>query len=247
MAIAIDQVTDTQAASVDMTNVSSLSWATHDVAGTNRLLVCIVHTLVDNAFVPNGASAVEWDSTGTPQALAKLIEINASSGGRDSGVEIWYLVNPNAVTNGTITITLEGTMHVASATLISFTGVDQSTPLDEAGGEGSVDAAGTDWSDTIDTATANAWVIQGITGKLAASGITQDNGQTEFNDYDTAGATDTMAWSDAYLGPIATPGTQTLGVSSMAGDDIAGALMAIKPAADAAVLRQSRLMTMGIG
>src|SRR3990167_5667198 len=133
--LAIDQMTNTSVEGVDMTAVSSLAWSTHDVDGANRYHVCVVHTLVDNAFIPNGATGVEWDSGGTPQAMSKIIEINASSGGRDSGVEIWGLVAPNAVTNGTITITLEGEMHVASATLISFTGVDQSTSLDEAGGE----------------------------------------------------------------------------------------------------------------
>lgn len=197
-------------------------------------LVCGIHSFVDG---DGTATGVTYNTTET---LTQVRQDLAVSGGRDPASEIWYLVAPS-VTTANVAITLATTNHVAAATCLVLSGVDQTTPMDETGGEGSVDPTGVSHSDTIDTATANAWVFQSVSGKGAAAGITQDNGQTELTDTDTAGAAETLAWSDAYLGPIATPGTNTLGVSSMFADDICLSLAAIKPAA--AATRRVMLIT----
>ena len=222
MAIAIVSTSDTATAAIDMTSVLSLTWSHTVAAGSNKLLVVMLHTLVDGNV---GASGVTFNG----DAMTELRDEVAVSGGRDSGAEVWYLINPDVAT-GDIVVTLNTTMHVASATAVDFTGVDQSTPFEA--NEGSVDAGGDTVTDDITTLTDGALVIQCMSGVQAAAGVTQDSGQTEWTDNDTAGATDTLTWCDAYES-IATAGLNSFATSGWAADDVCIILGAIKPASSA--------------
>lgn len=225
MAIAIVATTNTSSEVVDMTAVSSITLTGLTVSGSNTALFLLLHTLRDGS---GGASAVSWDSAGTPQAMTKIRTDIASSGGTDSCSEVWRLVAPTAG-NKSLAVTLNANMHVAAATLVCLSGVNQSTPAEA--NEGSVDAGGGDVTDDITTLTNGALVLQCMSGKTAAGGVSQDSGQTEWVDVDTAGATDTLAWCDAYES-IATAGLNSFATSGWGADDVAISLVAVKPAAD---------------
>ena len=94
----------------------------HTVSGTNRLLV--VGVSLDNDWQEYVAS-VTWN--GTP--LSHVVSISMSD---DARAEIWYLKAPETGTYDVV-ITLDGDetdpTQYSHAGVISFTGVDQTTPL----------------------------------------------------------------------------------------------------------------------
>lgn len=90
-------------------------------SGSNRALVCIITRKDGSAY----ATGVSSDVNG---ALTMLSRTNDAGAGFGLSIEIWYLANPTAGAH-TVTATWAAAAHVRIH-VVSFTGVDQSTPVD---------------------------------------------------------------------------------------------------------------------
>ena len=213
----------------DQTGVTSLGGTITIPSSSNGVMIVRIATM---ALDFGGASAVTWDG----QSLTKIrSDISNPDGGRDPNSEIWYLIAPNAAT-GTFTTALNGdptVTHVAHCSIDVFEGIDQSSPLDETGGEGTNQTSGTTITDSITTSTAGALIIGVVANKSTntsgSGGCTPDTGQTEDYDLDIAGATDWLTPIGGYE-IISSPGAESMGWSSLVSDDSTISLAAFKPA-----------------
>lgn len=102
-------------------NVVNLSIPT----GADRILV--VTTRVANDGGDCRVNSVKWNVGSTSQTLTRVGCQNASNAG---SVAIWYLVNPNT---GSGTIAVENQNLPITTIASSWTGVDQTTPLENRG------------------------------------------------------------------------------------------------------------------
>jgi len=115
---------------------SSYSFSHTVSSGSNRMLVVVVHGM--NGQV--GDNPFDIDSvTFNGDSMTKQIENDSDSNSRNYATAIFTLINPD-VTTANVTVTLGESVddHVASA--MTFTGVDDSTPVGEIIGN---DTAGT--------------------------------------------------------------------------------------------------------
>lgn len=132
---------------------ASYSWA-HTVAGTDRLLLVAVHMEI---FPLPSVSGITYNGVA-------LTYINGMQGGSSGRAELWYLVNPALGTNN-IVVTLAGTVFTNTfAGAVSLSGVNQSTPIETAGGVTNAGAsADTDTVEVVVTTVhPGAWVIAGF-------------------------------------------------------------------------------------
>ncbi len=143
--IAKDVATSAQAGG----SQSSISWSHTVAAGLNLILVVETSILEDVAV-----SNIKYNNV----ALTKIR--NDSVGANKARTEIWYLVNPSTGSN-TVAVTLASTLsasHGITAGAISFSGVDQTNPIDA--NTGNTDAVGSSSiSDSITTVANNAWIV----------------------------------------------------------------------------------------
>lgn len=175
-------------------------------------------------------------------ALTKIIREN--DGVRNATVEIWYLKAPASGSN-TVSITLTGgTATFFDAVCISYTGVDQTTPIDIAGIGTVVVSSSTTVSLSPTTVTNNAWAIDcldaGGTPTMAVTGgqtidvnSTNSNGEKLCVSHKlvaAAGST-TVSWS-------MTPSTSGAAAYAVA---------ALRPAAATNLFRPPDLSGMGSG
>ncbi len=142
----------------------SQSWL-HTASGTNRLLVVVVHGNTQARRV------ISVTYGGTPLTYKDRIDGGPTT---YAWVEIWYLTAP-ATGAQTITVTLDAPDTVNwTATSISFTNVDQTTPLGT-----SITAIGTDAAPTVNVSSAaNNLVVSSVTyddvgGKILTVGAGQ--------------------------------------------------------------------------
>ena len=122
-AIAVDNVTSIEIPSGTPNPVTF----SHTVSGSDRLL------LVSVASRPNNTDAIVEVVTGITYAGQPLLFVGAEAQGTDNArIEIWQRVNPPLGPN-TVAITFNDPFDVADeaavAGAVSFTGVDQTTPL----------------------------------------------------------------------------------------------------------------------
>lgn len=196
------------ASSLKTANTNSFSW-THTVSGKQGILlvgISIANTgLQVNSVRYNGAL---------------LLPTSSASNAGNGRVEIWYLVAPTLGSN-TVSVILSGaTSAVAGA--FSFTGVDQTNPLD--GVPGYIFVSGNNpASVTITTVTNNAWVIDTLAANFAAAVGAGQNQQWNANNVVTgAGST---------KGPISPAGSTTMSWTVGAPRRWALGAVALKPAA----------------
>lgn len=203
-----------------MTDVPTLTYPITTTTVTNGALFVSVHTLtLDTA---DGASGVTFNG----DAMTKVTNsgITSDGSGYDPYVEWWYLANPDVGSGLNIVVTLNTqTTRPAASAAIFMSGVDQATTT-EAVETGT--STTTSLSDSITTISENAYVLQANGGKGAASGATQDNGQTEIMDSDQVG-TDTF-WVGAAYKDAGAAGAETMGISSVTGDDNVQSLVEVK-------------------
>ena len=115
-AVAVDAESD-----VSGGNVSSLSWS-HTTSGNNRLLIVSVGMA---RIEPLSVSGITYG--GTPLTLIGVSDNTCCTPGRPR-VEMWKLVAPATGTN-TVVVTLSGTNDSVIGAAVSYTGVNQTTPL----------------------------------------------------------------------------------------------------------------------
>src|SRR5438445_1905879 len=170
--IAVDNLA-TSAVSTDSSGLVTISFTVG--TGANRLL--IVGGTVDNSAI----TGVTYGGTALTQAVADTLKPLTS---------IWYLVNP---TSGTASVVVTSTASKGAVIgVISFTGVDQTTPVpttaknDNAGGTTSPATV------SITNANANAWVMD-VAGSSNGGGLT--NGASTTQQWSIAGSANSGASS----------------------------------------------------
>lgn len=165
---------------------SSYSWS-HTCTGSNRILIVSVSTL----------SALATVNTITYNGVS-LTRVRLDSDSVAIGTEIWRLVAP-ATGSNTIAVTLSGAC-VSGSSASSYTGVNQTTPIDANNGNtGTTGAGGGSSTLTVTSATNNTWAVDAIV--TADTTITVHSGQTQRNNI--TGAAGSGAQSDK--GPVASP------------------------------------------
>lgn len=180
----------------DRNNQSSVSW-NFTTAGVNRLL------LVGISLRRNNSQTV---SSVTYGGVA-LTFIGAIDSDPQVRVEMWYLPGP-ALGSNSLSVNLSGNSRFVAG-VVSFNGVDQTTPLELPASFNSAQSANPSVSMT--TASVNAWVV-------ATLGVESNSGQT-------LGASLSPLWDNpspgnpriqgaaAYQGPVSPAGMVTLGWS----------------------------------
>ena len=142
-------------------NVTTLTLSSHVVdAGSNRVLVVGVGW---RAFGAETVSSVVWDAAVVNEALTSLRTDTAPSSGYRT--EFFYKVGPTAKT-ADVTITLSGASGRVIGGASNYQGVDQSTPVEAEGGNGSDSASSL--TSTVTTLTDNAWLVA-VTGQRGAN------------------------------------------------------------------------------
>ncbi|MEE9203057.1 MAG: hypothetical protein V3U31_07680 [Dehalococcoidia bacterium] len=148
------------AVTTDAADASSFSFS-HTVSGRNTLIVVAVH----GDSVGNTASSASYGGN----ALTEAVSLTHSGG--KPYVSIWYLVAPPTGSN-TVSVTLTAADKFTIAA-ISFTGVDQTTPID-----GATSAEGTNNPSLPVSSETNDLVLDAMVSIEAASGGV-GSGQTQ--------------------------------------------------------------------
>jgi hypothetical protein len=230
MAVAVDAVSFD-----DTTFVLSGSWA-HTIAGADRIL--IVGIFLRHNTTPTVAS-VSW-SLGGGEALTKLRHDDAGVRAR---TEIWYKVAPTAGA-GTISVTFTGTYEDGYAGAISFTGVDQANPFDDADGAGNTGSAATSASADITTSSAGSWPFAVLGKQFATGDVTIGGGHTQLWNQDMVNADGRSA--GARTGAAVSASTTTFSWTWTTNANWAISIAAVK-ATGAAVLQIERTVFDYIG
>ncbi len=161
-AIAYDTSTSSKASSG-----TSVSWSHTTTSGSNLLLV--VGVFVEDATAGDRAvSSVTYNSVN----MTRLVTQDYSGGGMNA--EIWYLVNPSTGAN-TVNVTLGGTVDDVFAGATTYTGVDQTTPMESYAG---LNGYNSPTSITIRAYGANSWLYSVIGNASSNSNIDVDSSTT---------------------------------------------------------------------
>ena len=108
------------------TSVSSRN-ITHTLSGTNRLLLVAV-----SLGASGGSYAVRTVSSVSAGTGLTRVGLRTNYFACSCRTEIWSLVAPDTATNGTVVVYFSGAMGTYQQAIVgvmSFTGVDQTTPL----------------------------------------------------------------------------------------------------------------------
>ncbi len=150
--------------------VSSLSWSHTTGSGSNRLLIVGVTLHPSSPFFPASVSSVTYGSQ-------SLTQIRTDTGGGNTiRSDLWYLVAPASGTN-TITVTLS---FFTSAKIVAgactYTGVDQTSPLDVATGAGGSGSSSSP-SQSITVNTNGCWIVGNLAALGDNSAVSEGSGQ----------------------------------------------------------------------
>lgn len=157
--------------------------------------------------------------------VAMTLRRRYDDGTRLATSEIWYLVNPPSGANNVAITKSEATAGMSSVAL-TLSGVDQTTPI-EADGANVVFGTHTTHSGSVTTATANAWVVDGLFGTTGTP--TATSSQTRRS------SSTPLPGGDVYTigtrGPVATPGSEAASWSfSSTGNASNMIVVSVKPA-----------------
>ncbi|MBI3812387.1 MAG: hypothetical protein HY283_09330 [Nitrospirae bacterium] len=198
-------------------NTASLTWSHTVGAGSNSILV------VGVSILNNSSQTV----TGVTYAGVPLTLIGSQNNGTNARVELWYRLVPATGANNVV-VTLSAAAAVVGGA-VSFTGVDQTSPVDaSAFNSGNI----TPVTVTITTVTNNAWVVD-VLASLASSAntVTAAAGQTERWNV-AIGGNPNARGAGSTKGPISPAGAVTMSWSLTGGPPRRSAIgaVALKPA-----------------
>jgi len=214
------------------TNVTTTNKLTHSLShtvsttGTNRALVVTI-TLYDFSTIPQSNSV-----TYGGQAMTLVDRQTISTTFNKAAVEMWYLLNPPTVIN-TIQANFNTTVDNLTMGGISLKGVKQAAP----------EAQVKSWGDSLlatvslNTTTANAWVIDALYYDASTSSVSFGSGQTQRYKNSTGGDTHASSYkSDSPAGAISMQWTKTSGFA----EEWALMAAAFVPAIGGAMLERER-------
>jgi hypothetical protein len=200
MAIAFDA-----AASGNNDNNTGVTFALNVVSAANGIIV--VNVVVDDPTLGDRTvSSVTWNS----RSLTNIAGATVDSSPNRS--EIWYLLNTTDTGSHNVVVTMGGTCGGIGAGAMSFTGVDQGSPIDASTAQSGTGSP----SKAITTVADNAFIAEGCLINTSSASLAVNSGQTQkWNVLDT---TDGIQFAGGYKGPITPAGSNTeswnAGVSS---------------------------------
>lgn len=224
MAIALET------AGADLTNAATSATYSATVSGSDTVLL---------VGVMRGVNLTSIDSV-TYNGVA-LTQINTqNTGGSTFGQQaLYYLKNPATGANN-IVITCSGTAHFIYSAYGVYSGVDQTTVIEPAGGNTS-SATATSVAASVTTVADNDWVV-GIHGRWDTAGGTI-----------TAGTNTTLQtasnwneWIDTNA-PQTPAGSKTVNINNSSSELMGLNIVALIPAAVSAVTPTPTLLTLNVG
>lgn len=187
-------------------NGNALSWAHTVGAGANRLLVVALSLRHTGA---QAATAVTYNGTNLTPLIIRTNNNNAR-------VELWYLINPPSGT-ANVAITWSGASTRAVGGAMSFSGVDQTTPLEDPEGATGNSTAGSAVSITVTTTMRGVWVIDAVASRTGLN-MTIAGGRMERWNIATGGGNSGRAVGAASTrGPIVFPAAITMNWTASGG------------------------------
>jgi len=194
---------------------SSITW-THVVgSGSNRFMVIGISVRTVTVFV--SSVAVDGQSATFLRSDVRGTEVKG---------EIWYLINPNMGTK-TVNVTLSG-VSKASGGSVSYTGVEQTSPIDN---HGSVSYGGTTASISLTTTTNNDWIFSNLAICGTATISAHGSGQVHrYYQVGTGGAGSSRAGADGDDKPTTAPSSYTMSWNMSFWSDVIAQSVALKPA-----------------
>lgn len=188
MAIAFDAVST----ATNATDPTSLTWS-HTCSGSDRILIVGTSTESDTGgHTAQTVSGITYNGVALTKIRSDYIT--------DNGTELWYLVAPSTGANN-IVVTMTAVVDGLYGAGLSFTGVDQSNPIDNHNG---TTTTGLSISQSITTNVADAMIVNIVQDYNSAAVFTPDGDQTQrFNaattgDFTTAGGTRLVGAAGSY-------------------------------------------------
>lgn len=183
---------------------TTFTWS-HTCTGSNLILAVRITTRSNGGGGSGHPTSVTYNTV----ALTEGPNISPSGGTSPSFTYtgIWYLKAP-ATGSHTVSVTISeaGTSGFTFGSSSSFSGVDQTTPIDNSG----VTAANSSTSVptlSITTVAANAWIVDGL-GYYEFSNSNETPTSPQVQDYQSGTSLD-LKLASSYKGPIAVPAATT--------------------------------------
>ena len=189
-AIAFDATANHQASNTG----TSETWTHTTSTGSDRILIVGVTTRGDDGTAaPNG---VTYDSVSMTKIRDDSYSVSNSS--------LWRLVAPATGSNAIVVSWTTNAVRLVAGSM-SFTGVDQTNPIDsDNGATGSSTAP----SVTLTTVAANAWGVDNLGIRTSSSEtVTIDVGDTEVERWNLLQVANGLRGSGSHRGPLVTPGS----------------------------------------
>lgn len=188
-------------------------------SGTQRLMAAVAVGLRP------ALGSWAWNSLTFNGATLTQQAANDSAGSnRNVRVATWTLVNPPAGAAYQVSAMPSAGLVAAMLILMSFTGVDQSTPVGNSGTDAGLKAA---YSASITTGVANAWLIGGAGVRNGTLSWTPGTGMTEVVDQPSGGSsTDDVSGFGGYRA-CGAAGSYAFAATASAGTPV-GALAAVE-------------------
>jgi hypothetical protein len=179
------------------------------------------------AVVSDGSSQTASATTsasydGKSMTLAKQVW----SGNRVTA-SVYYLKDASLPAPGTYTVSLSGGDYVKMANVYELRGIDQASPIEAVGGSSGGDCASDDPSDSITTATANAFIVSAVASFGLNLGSPNGNPQAPLEAYTNQAGS--LGFKSGYLLNSGS-GAHTVGWDMTSCNPSAQALVAFKPA-----------------
>ncbi|MCP4265297.1 MAG: hypothetical protein GY777_06940 [Candidatus Brocadiaceae bacterium] len=158
--------------STNSCNCNQLTISSHNISGSNTLIV--VGVSLDDGDSSKTVNTVTYNGI----SLTQLVEIQGEWNGSKNAAEIWYLNPSSNPADGSydVVVTIDsGNTNEITAGVITFTDVDQATPIDT----GTVQSnGGKAKDDTLTVTSATDDLVMNI-ATTATPSLTADTGQTE--------------------------------------------------------------------
>lgn len=217
-------------------NVSSFSWA-HTCTGSNLALVVRVYVRSQAGPGDTHPTSITYNGVGLTEQ--QHIAPGAGTNRSFAYIGIWYLKAP-ATGSNTIAVTFNDSPGGAAVygSASSFTGVNQTTPIDSAG----TTSTGTTTPVTISvtTANANAWIVDATSFSQVTGSGTFTGNSPQVRDY-LSSLTPADDMASSYQGPVVTPAATAQGYTpSMTIFSFQMVAFSLNPAAGAATVIQRR-------
>jgi hypothetical protein len=232
MAIAFDAANSNKA---DATTTVTVALSV--VSATNGIVVVNV-VLDDPTLADRTVSSVTYNGTNLTNIAGATIDSTPNRS------EMWYLLNTTVTGSHNVIVTMGGTCNGIGCGAMSFTGVDQVSPIDA-----STSATGTGSpSKAIVTVADNAFIAEGCLINTGSASLAVNSSQTQ--KWNVLDSVDGIQFAGGYRGPMTPAGSYTeswnAGVSSA---NYVYSLISLKPSGAAAATPKygtARLL-MGVG